>query len=287
MRSELLANRRQWESRLIGQIASRWGFSPWALVLRLYQGLGALVSTALLWRMRTPAQLALWGTVQGARTWQARRRARRADRSAARAVAGSWGPAELHAASIVLDGYAAEAGLPRETTDPDVIIAEAAEAGSEFLADVSVELQTLIARVADRHTGWFTRWRYELMLGAMLAFLLYRLGRNFFYDSWLAPRPVAPLGLDFYLSAGFWLVFWCLVLLWAFTSRLRRGLRQQIDQLASGWNNPKPAARVFARLEAECGQVERFRQELSRLRQHVAGLRHRLALPEANLGRRR
>ena len=65
MRTELLASRRQWENRLLGQAASRWGFSPFALVLRIYQGLGALVAGALLFRVRTPAQVALWGALQG------------------------------------------------------------------------------------------------------------------------------------------------------------------------------------------------------------------------------
>ena len=82
-----------------------------------------------------------------------------------------------------------------------------------------------MARLAQRHTGWFTRWRYEILLAAMLGLLLYRLGKNFFYDSWLAEHPAPVFGLDFYVSAGFWLVLWCLLLLWAFCSRLRRGLR--------------------------------------------------------------
>ena len=66
IRGELLAARRPWENRLLAQVASRWGLSPFSLVLRLYQGLGGLASGALLYRARTPAQLALWGAVEGA-----------------------------------------------------------------------------------------------------------------------------------------------------------------------------------------------------------------------------
>ena len=44
MQTELLANRRQWENRLLAQTASRWGFSPFALVLRVYQGIGGLLA---------------------------------------------------------------------------------------------------------------------------------------------------------------------------------------------------------------------------------------------------
>ena len=34
---ELLAARRGWEMRLVGRVASRWGFSPFSMVLRVFQ----------------------------------------------------------------------------------------------------------------------------------------------------------------------------------------------------------------------------------------------------------
>ena len=287
MRAELLANRRQWEYRLLGQTASRWGFSPFALVLRVFLGLGGLLSSTLLWRARTPAQIALWGTVEGARTWQRHRRQRKADAGVRKTAAACWDQAELRTAAIVLDGHATEAGLDRRYTDPEIVVAEAADAGAAFVADVSAELESLIGRLARRHTGWLIRWRYEILFGALLGVLLYRLGKNFFYDSWLSPDPVPVFGLDFYLSAAFWLVLWCLVLLWAFTSRLRRGLRREIDQLAESWNSPKPAAGIFAQLESECDRAEQFQRELERLKSHVDDLRRRLAQPDEQLGHRR
>lgn len=286
MQSELLASRRQWESRLVGQIASRWGFSPFALVLRVYQGLGSLLSGALLMRARTPAQMALWGAVEGARTWQRHRREREAEAGPARA-AEAWDTTELRSATLVIDGYTAEAGLPRQAVNLETVTREAASATQTFALSAANQLEALIGRAAQRHTGWFTRWRYELLLLAMLGVLLYRLARNFFYDSWLAPQPVAPHGIDFYVAAGFWLLLWCLVLLWAFTSRLRRGLRWEINQLAETWNTPQAAAGIFAGLETECRKVEQFRQELERLEQRVATLRRHLTQPDEPLGYRR
>ena len=287
MRSELLASRRQWENRLVGQVASRWGFSPFALVLRLFHGLGGLLTSALLLRVRTPAQAALWGAVEGARSWRKHRRNRQADAGATRAVAGCWDGGTLRSAALILDGYTAEAGLNRQAAGLPTINAEAVDAGQTFVADVSAQLQSLIDRLAQRHTGWFTRWRYELLLAVMLGILLYRLGKNFFWDSWLAPQPVPPFGLDFYLSATFWLVLWCVVLLWAFTSRLRRGLRRQIDELAQGWSDPRPAGGIFAQLESECRHVDRLGDELARLQQQVSSLGQRLTAPDEPLGRRR
>ena len=65
LRDELLASRRSWESRLVGEVTSRWGFSPFSCVLGLYQGLGGLVAGAAPVRVRSAAQLALWGRSKG------------------------------------------------------------------------------------------------------------------------------------------------------------------------------------------------------------------------------
>ena len=287
MRVELLASRRQWENRLVGKVASRWGFSPFALVLRVFQGLGGLISGSLLFRVRTPAQVALWGALEGARTWRTHRRRHRADRAADRALAGCWGQAALREAALVLNGYCAEAGLDRDAASLPAITAEAQDAGSTFVANVSRELESLIDRLSQRHTGWFTRWRYELLLASMLVILVVRLAKNFFYDSWFAATQTEVYGLDVYLLSAFWLILWCAFLLWGFTSRLRLGLKLQIDQLAEGWNNPKPAEGIFARLEFDCQRIHCFRHELDRLDQHVTTLRRRLSLPEEQLGQRR
>ena len=75
---------------------------------------------------------------------------------------------ELRGAAVILDGYTAEAGLAREAAAMETLTAEADQAGTDFVANVSTELESLLARLAQRHTGWFTRWRYELGLGAML-----------------------------------------------------------------------------------------------------------------------
>ena len=115
----------------------------------------------------------------------------------------------------------------------------------------------------------------------MLGFLLFRPAKNFFYDSWLVTPQADIYGLNFYLQSAFWLLLWCCLLIWAFTSRLRRGLRKEISNLAQGWDSPKPAEAVFGRLESECSRVRRFRQQLERLTQQVRTLRRRLALPDA------
>lgn len=285
MQSELLANRRQWENRLLGKAASRWGFSPFSLVLRAYQGIGGLLSLAMLRRVRTPAQIALWGAMEGMRTWRKQQESRHADQSVERMAGDGFDDAELRKAAIIVDGYVAEAGLCDRLSSLScvgskaytTVAAEAEAAANSFVARVSGELESLVTRLAARHTGWFTRLRYEALLLAMLGVLLYRGGKNFFYDSWLSEAPTPVFGMEFYLSAAFWLLAWCLLLLWMFCRRLRRGLAGEINQLTVNWQNASVAGEIFAHVESECRRVDRFRQELIAMRHDVEGLRRQVA----------
>jgi hypothetical protein len=284
MHAELLASRRPWENRLLGQTASRWGFSPFALVLRIYQGMGNWALGALLLRARTPAQIALWGTLEGMHVWRKRRQDRQTGQGIDRAVAGCWDQAEFHKAALILDGYATEAGVDRRSVSQPTVAAESEAAGANFIARAAADLESLVARLAARHTGWFTRGFYELLFGAMIICLLYRLAKNFFYDSWLASNPSPVLGLDFYLTAGFWLLLWCLILLAMLTRRLRSGLRREIDRLVVDWQSPLAASGLFTHLEAECRGAIRFRRDMDGLEEQVNQLRRQLALTGEKIG---
>jgi hypothetical protein len=283
MGRELLANRRHWENRLLGEAAARWGFSPFSLVLRAFHGLGGLLTSAALLRVRSPGQLAIWGTLAGGR-WLREQQTRRQAMSSLRALGWNWDEAEVRTAAIIVDGYAAEAGLPRQPQRAEQVLAEAAEAGARFVDSAATQLQALIQRLADRHARWYTRWAYELAFLVMFGALLYRLGRNFFYDSWLAvelghaatPAPV--LGTDFFLQAAFWLLLWCVLLLWMLTSRLRRGLKGEIIALAQQWGRSALAGSLFASLEQQVRAVRLFRDDLQRLEAELAGLHSKLAL---------
>ncbi len=191
--------------------------------------------------------MALWGAFEGVRTWRRHQQNRTADRGVDRAA--GWEPAELRKADADRRGLrdrgriwiaAAFRRTPSRGRSGD-------GRPRRFVARASADLESLISRLAKRHTGWLTRWRYEILLLLVLGVLLYRGGKNFFYDSWLAPNPTPVFGLEFYASAGFWLLLWCLVLLWGFCSRLRRGLRGEIARLAAGWNDHRRCRRRCSR----------------------------------------
>ncbi|HVX13386.1 MAG TPA: GTPase [Pirellulales bacterium] len=292
MRAELLTSRRSWENRLLGEVTSCWGFSPFSCLLRLYLGIGGLLASAALLRVRTPAQLALWGAFEGGRRLRQRRQETAADEASARALAAGWEEGELRTAAIIIEGYAADAGLPRRETQLATVEREAAAAAKACVSVAGSELQQVMARLAQRHTGWWVRCRYELALVALIVLLLYRFGRNFFLDSWLAvdlglrQQPAPVLGSDFFLGAGFVLLLWSALLLWAFSTRLRRGVRGEIEQLAARWNNGRLMSPVFAELESDCRTIHEFRRELDRLEGRVIQLQQRLATPDTRLGHR-
>ena len=213
------------------------------------------------------------------RAFQRHRREKEADRGFDRLAADCWDAAELRKAAMILEGYANEAGLGRAAVSPETVEAEASRAGASFIGRAAAELESLVARLAARHTGWCTRGMYELFFLAMLGWLLFRLGKNFFYDSWWPVPPADVFGLQFYVAAGFWLVLWCLLLIWMFTRRLRRGLRRELDAVAETWRQPA-AADLFARLEQDCRAIRRFRGDLDTLEQEVRNLRKQVAEPK-------
>ena len=277
IRSELVAGRRQWESRLLDEVLSRWGMSPFTCLLRLYHGIGGLVFRGLILRARTPAQMALWGAVEGVRSMQAGRRRRQADSGVERAVIGCWDSADLRSAALVVDGFAMEAGIEREGSLVETTFQESAEATAGVTEGLAVEFQSLVCRAAQRHTGRLVRYRYEFLFALALVGLFLRPAKNFFYDSWLASPPAPLLGLDFYLLSAFWLAVWSAILVWRFVGRLRRGLDREIGELAAGWASPRLAGGVFAGLESQCRDIRQYRSALENFRQQTASLRGRLS----------
>ncbi len=287
LRDELSASRRPWETRLLAEVTSRWGLSPFSAVLRTWQALGGLLTSTLLLRARTPAQVALWGAVEGGRVWKRRRTDRQADDATTRMAQWSWDESDLRTASIILEGYAAEAALPRGTLDLDQLTPQAQQAAQGFLAQTAGELQGLVRRLAQRQSPWWTRAAYEAAFGALLAIVLLRLGKNFFYDSWLATQPTELYDLKFFVHATLWILLWSACLLALFLARLRRGLQREIALMASRWQQAHELTSLFAPLEQQCRAAHRCRDDLARLEQRVHQTRQKLQLTSQRLGHRR
>ena len=159
-----------------------------------------------------------------------------------------------------------------------------------FRSEVASELQQAIHRLSQRHTHGWTRWRYEGALLVFLGSLVYRFARNFFYDSWLAfelgkVEVAAPLlGVDFFLGATVALVLWCVVLIGLFASRLRRGLRAQIHQLAQRWTTAVASTELFHGVQQPCQQLRGSMSDLDRLIARVELMQSELTTAREPLG---
>lgn len=263
LQNELLLSRGLWEQRLLGQVTQQWGYSPFASVLRLWHGQAALLSSMALIRANSTAQMALVGAVQGSRWLSARSRAGDADRRMEGIAALGLSDADLREAQMIIAGHMHTAKLQRPMLIDqsfDRLRQAAVGVQDEFLADATRRIDDLIVDIASRSAHWLTRVRYELLFALLPTFLLYRIGKNFFYDTFWLGQP--HLDANFYIPAVLFLVLWAAGFVMAFTARMRRGLTQHIQQLARELATIKIGAGLFPEVEGDCRE---YNGELDRL----------------------
>lgn len=273
LKTELLSGRNLWERRLLTSVTDSWGFSPFSSMLRLYNGLGALLASMSLYRARNTAQLALIGAIQGSQWLKGRREEKSADESLDRVSLLGLDDALLREAELVVEGHVHAAGFARQqppSRSINDLRRQASRVEGDFLIDARGRIDAIIQQQADVNSRWWVRGWYELLFLAYLGFILYRAGRNFFYDAVL--RDVPLLTTDFYIPAGLFFVLWSGLLVMLFTRRLRRGLGRQIDGLARELVDLRLADGLFPELEATARQVRQHCRELDSLTMLVDSL---------------
>jgi hypothetical protein len=286
LRDELLASRSLWEQRLLEAVTRSWGLSPFAWVLRAWQGIGGLLTSAALFRARSAAQWALVGTVEGARRLRAWHREQQTDNRIEELGLLTVDAADLRESQLVIAGFVQEAHF-----DPQLIAMsrletlqrEAARAEEQFLGAAGRRIDEMIARLAAQNSRPLVRCGYEGAFVAMAGYLFGRSGWNFFYaNPWLG-EPL--LTADYYLHAGIFLTLWSTALVMLFTRRLRRGLHREVAALSQELAGQQLAGGLFPDLEAACrdarGQVDR----LAVLEQSTQEIRRKLGSAAA-LGRK-
>jgi hypothetical protein len=272
--AELAECRGLWERRLLAQVTQMWGFSPFSGLLRLYQAQAALLASWSLFRARSTAQLALWGAWQGARWFGQRQSAQAAEERIGQIAELGLDPALFRTAHVALSGYVHAAQLRKDPNSGDSWQQQATAAGAAFVAEATQKLNGLIERAAVRNTGWFTRFAYELLFLIFPAFLLYRIGRNYFYDSFWLDKPLLDLG--FYLPSLIFLFLWCALFIWRFLSRLRRGVQNELRQLANSLSDTTAWDALFGDVAARSQHARDQFAQLEWLQSSVATLRQSL-----------
>lgn len=278
LKKELLTSHGLWERRLLSSVTQQWGVSPFSACLRLYNGLGSLLASVTLFRARSTAQLALLGTVQGKRWLDNLRKEQHAEEALERISRFGLDEAHLREAEIVINGHAADAGFDsamRQNQSLDSLRREAATVETQFVVDAGVRISDAIDELAKKNSKFFVRCWYEFLFAIYLLFVLYRVGRNFFYESFVHDTPL--LASDFYLAAGLFLILWSGTLVIAFTRRLRRGMQAEVQELVSEMVDRKLEIGLFPKLEDAIVQTRRWIAEGEKLYTETSLLRDNIA----------
>ena len=281
IRSELIRDRRTWESKILGRVSAQWGYSPFSLLLRIYQGAGGILSGALLTRVRSPIQLALWSSFEGIR----RMRNRRTKKVSLVPEFSVEESNQLKESALILTGFATDATIPAQHCQPGVIQLEAKQANESLLDEIRAELETVTDRLAHRYQRIWFRCLYEILLSVMLLYVLAQPAYNFFYDApWKGAKY---LGIEFYAAALFWLGMWCVLLLFFFTMILRRGIEYSIRRTSLDWYRLPALDRLFASLEMETTRILTFRDELEGMKGLIDRINQQAEKLDKRLGKKR
>ena len=276
IREELTGSRNLWERRLLSAVTDSWGFSPFSAVLRLYNGLGTLIASFTFFRARSAAQMAIVGAVQGARWWKQQRSEQQSEQQVRSAFL--LNESMLRESEMVMQGHLHSSGLADDAIDKHSLTdlqQRAVVVEGEFLDDVAQRTDDIIDVLAVRNSRWYVRAFYEVAFLLYVGFVLYRVGRNFFMDSWLGDAPL--LATDFYIPAGLFLLIWSLLLVTAFVHRLRRGLNRAVDAAAAELVARQLAHGLFPDLESQCELFRRQQHELEALLESAERQRRAIA----------
>ena len=279
LKSQLGACSHLWEQRILTEVTTLWGASPFSALLRIYSGLGALITSASLYRARSGAQLALIGAMQGTRWLTARQKERTAEGRFEELATLGIDENLVREARLLIGGHLQDAGLESSLTDPrpgEDARLETARFESGFLESAKRRINDTIERLARRNSGMIARAWYELLLLSFVGFVLYRAGRNFFWDTVMDPA-VKVLPMDFYVSAGLFFVLWSVILVMCFSRRLKRGLQSEITTMANEMAEQKLTSGLFPDLERALESVHRDRRRLDEMSLSCQQLRGDLA----------
>ena len=278
LETELLASHRLWERRLLAAVIDHWGMSPFSLLLRAYHGLGSILASSAFFRVRSSAQLAILGAMQGARWLEDKRKEQAAESTLHRLSHFGLDDSLLREAEIVIDGHVSAAGMSRAAKKDhsiDQLRKQAVAVEDHFVEDAGERIEEVIADLSRRNSRWYVRWIYELLFLIFVGFVLYRVGRNFFVDSFMYDLPLLPS--DFYLAAGLFFLLWSAALIMFFTRRLQRGLSSRIRKMSSTMVEHRMERGLFPHIEDEVRKAERQRDELQALLVETTEMRHEFA----------
>jgi hypothetical protein len=274
------ANRRLWRSRVLRQLTQTWGAGPLAGLLGLWSAGGTLIRSLILLRARTPTQAMLagglalsqlvgekWRERQAATAWAAEADLglTEADLARARSVLrGHLADAEIEA-SALSSASEAVGGSPRNLSG-EQLAAVALQVYQKLESDVSEVVERRVARRAGR----WVHVLFEILFCFLPAYLVFHMGRNFFYGHLWNGAPL--LGLDFFFQAAFWCLLWGVLIGGLLLNWLNRGLDRELKDAVVRLSPEHLFDALYADSTASCQAIRRHVAVLSTLERDLKQL---------------
>ena len=235
MTERIDTNRRLWRSRALRQLTQTWGAGPLAGLLGLWSAGGSLIRSLILLRARTPTQALLAGGLALSQLVGEKWRERQATTAWAAETDLGLTEADLARARSVLRGHLADAEIELATATP--ASGSSGDLSNEQLAAVALQvyqkLESDIAEVIERRVahraGRLVHIVFELAFCILPAYLVFHMGRNFFYEHLWLNSPL--LGLDFFFQAAFWCLLWGVAIGALLLNWLNGGLERQLKEV--------------------------------------------------------
>jgi len=272
--ARLHGDRQLWRSSLLRQATSRWSGGPFAAFLRV-------VNTPFSpWRL---SSLVRGGLFAGSAVAEQLRSTMISD------AAGDWssaadigiGEADLAQARSVLQQQADRAGL--DCSSNPASEATVAPLIRQLYHRAAAAVELTIERRATRYAGPIFHGFLELLFMALLGFVVFRLGWNFFYEhTWLS-KPL--LGLDYLVYATLWILVWGFLLRWFLAARLQRGLQREIAALVANLDCGGIVGLLFEDLSRAGSQIRDHAAALQSIQTERDALAKRVADGQSYLGR--
>ncbi|MDX1962166.1 MAG: dynamin family protein [Pirellulales bacterium] len=287
LRQRLLAERSAWRTRLLGDVAARWGAGPFGVFLRLTSNLWSWLRWAPFLRARGLGGLVVAGGLSAGQALSAALRTPDLTLTNLDAAELGWGAGELAQTESIVRGLATEARLPIAENAPLPSAARDAQrtARLEQLvhkteANLASSIDRQVGLRVARQTSWAWQFLFEALFLSLPAALLARVGHNFFYHYlWLGGEPAS---LEVLAQGALW------VLLWGWLWRTVLGQLvlvgwQRDAQSALNEFTPRSAVdTLFGDLQTEIDGLAKQRQNLEALTARLQAWRKELAPPEAD-----
>lgn len=272
-----------WRSRMLRQLTQSWSSGPLASLLGFWSAIGSLIRSLILLRARTPTQALLAGGLALSQLASEKWRERQANTAWAAEADLGLTDADLARSRSVLRGHLndAEISIPPSGTTLSI----ASDLSSNQLAVVALQayqqLETEIGKVIEnrvRHrAGPLVHFIFEIVFCLLPAYLVFHMGRNFFYEHLWQQAPL--LGLDFFFQAAFWCIVWAAVVSAALLYWLNRGLDRELKDAVVRLSPEQLFDSLYADSTASClairnhvAALETLDHELKQLEDEMGGV---------------